>query len=222
MCVCAKPSASSREDGWFQRWMKEVWCFLQNSPSPCKKQTTCLLTYLSVELLCSHSAKNYNYFFPWQPICCCLFEMEQLPRGLDQCCSWPRGRGRLCFGGQGTGSRVKWNEVLVWTIYSFSHLPPWYICSFQPLPHVKQLFLLWMDRCKGRNGETFHVLEWISPKLLKPTSRFTFCLMAFELGLVLLRQFHLQDTGFLCGWSLYWGVFCTDRCVLWDCNYIVC
>lgn len=61
-----------------------------------------------------------------------------------------------------------------------------------------------MDRCKERNGETFHELEW--PKAAE-TSRFTFCLMAFELGLVLLGWFNLQDTGFLCGWSLYWGCF---------------
>lgn len=51
------------------------------------------------------------------------------------------------------------------------------------------------------------LMSWSGPKLLKPTSRFTFCLMAFELGLVLLRWFNLQDTGFLCGWSLYWGYF---------------
>lgn len=114
MCAHAKPSVSSRQAAWFQRWMKEVWYFLQNFALPCKKQTTCLLTYLSVKLLCSHSAKNYN-FFPWQPICCWLVEMDQVPRGLHQFCNWPRGRRRLCFGEQGTGSRVKWNEVLVWT-----------------------------------------------------------------------------------------------------------
>lgn len=50
------PLGSGRGDGWFQRWMKEIWCFLQNSALLCKKQTTCLLTYLSVKLLCSHSA----------------------------------------------------------------------------------------------------------------------------------------------------------------------
>lgn len=48
-----------------------------------------------------------------------------------------------------------------------------------------------------------HALKWLGPKLLKLTARLTFCLMAFELGLMLLRQLHLQDTGFLCGWSLY-------------------
>jgi len=40
----------------------------------------------------------------------------------------------------------------------------------------------WTDisLCKQRNGETIHVLKWLGPKLLKPTARLTFCLMAFE------------------------------------------